>query len=379
MRFRHLELRQFRNYDQARIEFHPSVNLFVGPNGQGKTNLIEALHLLTHGNSFRPGSTPVWLRRGGEAIAGEVRGLAEKSNLLSEIAFRFSEAEKNFSLNGKRVSPSTLSNQFPSVLFSPESLAAIKEGPEQRRALLDDVLVTLGPMQERALRDFRRALRSRNRLLRDFRQGVYPEPQFVEVLDAFDEVYIPLAATLAHERILLLNQIEPLLQRAAALIDPRYFVDISVDYVISKERARHWDLRQVLDSMRSRLKSLKKFELASGTSLVGPQKHELNFLSAGNDARYFCSQGQQRALILAFKMAQIMYHDQVLQTQPLLLLDDVLSELDPEKGANLLRFLESVRSQIILTTTDIAFPFDFSDRGFAINRVTEGHVESWRA
>ena len=111
---------------------------------------------------------------------------------------------------------------------------------------------------------------------------------------------------------------------------------------------------------------------------MGPHKHDVTFRMGKTDTRFFASQGQQRAIILGFKMAQIMYHHRVFQVHPLLLLDDVLSELDPVKGANLLRFLEGIKSQILLTTTDISFPFDFAQKGMAVHQLELGRIESLR-
>lgn len=380
MYFRKIQLRNFRNYDNLEARLQPGVNIFVGNNGQGKTNLIEAIHLLAKGQSFRPGLQEVWLRKSENGIteAAIINAEVEKNGMVSEISLKATSHHRMFFLDNKRVSGIDLQQRFPSVLFSPESLSAIKEGPEQRRHLIDEVVVSLGEREAKWVKEFRRALKSRNRLLKDYQLGLYTETQVNSLLEAMDGVYLPIAAALTHARIRVLTALEPHLREALKFIGPHDLVDISVDYEISESHARHWDLREILESLHNRLKSLKKNELEAGTTLVGPHKHEIHFLSAGNDARYFCSQGQQRALILGFKMAQIMYHYSVFRVHPLLLLDDVLSELDPIKGTNLLKFLEGIQSQIILTTTDITFPFDFGTRGLAVYRMNMGQVESLR-
>jgi DNA replication and repair protein RecF len=378
MYFRKLQLRNFRNYDSLEARLQPGVNIFVGYNGQGKTNLIEAIHLLAKGHSFRPGQQEVWLRKNasGVAEAAIISAEVDKAGMVSEISLKATSHHRMFFLDNKRVSGIDLQTRFPLVLFSPESLSAIKEGPEQRRQLIDDVVVSQGEREAKWVKEFKRALRSRNRLLKDYQLGLYTETQVERLLEAVDGVYLPIAAALTHARIRLLTALEPYLREALQFIGSKDFVDISVDYEISESHARDYDLRQILEALHNRLKSLKKNELEAGTTLVGPHKHEIHFLSAGNDARYFCSQGQQRALILGFKMAQIMYHHRVFRVHPLLLLDDVLSELDPIKGANLLRFLEGIQSQIILTTTDIAFPFDFGAKGLTVYRMNMGQVEN---
>ncbi len=380
MFFKKLVLRNFRNYDNLEIHLKPGVNILVGNNGHGKTNLIEALHLLVNGQSFRPGQQEIWLKKTEHRIceAAFLKVEVDSDGLQNEIMMKVTPAHRMLYVDGKRTTGIDLQSKFPSVLFSPESLSAIKEGPDQRRLLLDDVVITQGEREAHWVKEFRRALKSRNRLLKDYQLGLYSETQMNSLLEAIDGVYLPIAAALTHARIRLLTALEPHLQEALSFIGPRDLVDISVDYLVSDQSARDWDLREVLDALHNRLKSLKKNELEAGTTLVGPHKHEIHFLSAGNNARYFCSQGQQRALILGFKMAQIMYHYRVFRVHPLLLLDDVLSELDPIKGANLLKFLEGIQSQIILTTTDIAFPFDFGSRGLTVYRMNMGQVETLR-
>jgi DNA replication and repair protein RecF len=121
---------------------------------------------------------------------------------------------------------------------------------------------------------------------------------------------------------------------------------------------------------------LRSAELFSGRTLVGPHRHDIRFLFGGKDSRFFCSQGQQRALILSFKMAQILYHYRTYQVYPILLLDDVLSELDAVKRMNLVKFLRDIPAQIFLTTADLSFPMDFGERGINIFRVENGTVKA---
>ncbi len=376
MHFKRLGLRNFRNYRNLELEFNPGVNIFVGHNGQGKTNLIEALHLLVKGQSFRPVLSEVWLRKipGGRSDAAWIGATVRKAGLDSELEMRCQVGSKNFFVDQKKISGAVLAGRFPAVLFSPESLAAIKEGPEQRRQLIDDALLSHG--EGHRVTEFKRALKSRNRLLRDFKSGLYDERQTLELLEAFDQIYLPLSALLSFERLKRLKELEPFIQEAVRSIAPDDLGEISVDYEISGRSVRELDLGTIQENIANRLKLLNKSELQAGTTRVGPHKHELRFLSAGNDARYFCSQGQQRALILGFKMAQIMYYYSTFQVHPLLLLDDVLSELDPQKGSNLLQFLEGIRSQILLTTTDIAFPFVFGGKGMSVFKMKSGAVEN---
>ncbi|MBX7230653.1 MAG: DNA replication and repair protein RecF [Bdellovibrionales bacterium] len=374
----HISLKNFRNFSKLELPLHSGVNLFVGKNGQGKTNLLESIYLILRGTSFREGKAEVWLKKFGDEISlnAKISAQISKNNLRSDLVMEIQPHKRKLLLDNKQVPAKNVSIKYPSILFSPESLSALKEGPEVRRQLIDEFLLVHHFENIKAVTEFKKALQMRNGLLRDYKRGIYEEYQIQLLLDALDEIYLKTAVVLSHKRINAINNLIPFWKMAVSNIAPQEFVDISVDYSISSFIANNWSYDNLYEKMYNRLKILRKNELSFGSSLVGPHKHEIKFRCNGNDARYFCSQGQQRTLILGFKMAQIMYHYHTFQVHPLLLLDDVLSELDSVKCANFLRFIETIRSQIILTSTDISFPFDFSSKGRTIFRIYEGQAET---
>ncbi len=359
------------------MEFPPGVIVFHGANGQGKTNLVEALHFLVRGESFRPATFETLAAHDGAGDEARVRidGRILERELQHEIKLEFAEGKKSVTCNGHRVASANLARQFPVVLFSPESLSAIKSGPEQRRALLDDVIMTHSAGSVKILRDFRRALKARNRLLRDVRDGVTPKTQAIRILESLDPSYLPIASELTFNRLEALRDIHFDFQRAARSVLQNPDVEISVEYMISSQKAEAWSRSDILSALHKRALELRESEIQSGTSLVGPHKHDVRFLFTGKDSRFFCSQGQQRALILSFKMAQILYHYKAHQVHPLLLLDDVLSELDPIRRTNLVSFLKDIPAQIFLTTTDLSFSMDFGDRRLSLFRIENGTVQ----
>ena len=151
-------------------------------------------------------------------------------------------------------------------------------------------------------------------------------------------------------------------------------VDIAVDYVISGKSAIDWDQNQVYDAQTLRLKQLASAEMATGQSLVGPHKHDVRFLFDGEDSRSFCSQGQQRSLVLAMKIAQVELHKQVHGLYPILLLDDVLSELDPIRQTSLLALLQDLEAQIFLTNTVYDQRNLFSEKEVSVFNVDNGRI-----
>lgn len=377
MRLQSLKLRNFRNYASLDLTIPSGVVVFYGDNGQGKTNLIEAIYLLLRGESFRSGAADTMVLQDHQIVAPAalISARLERDHLIHDLQWTAKLGHKRMDWNGKKTTGLQLSREFPIVLFSPESLAAIKEGPEFRRALIDDVLITHSGAAVEVLKQFRKSLRTRNRVLKDWKKGLTTKPYATQLLESLDGVFLPLASELTLLRVEALKAMEPELKEAiSSVLDTRQQVEI--EYLVSQKRANDWDRLTLMDAMHHRAKDLRSREFESGMTLVGPHRHDIRFLLAGKDSRYFCSQGQQRALILSYKMAQIMYHHRTHHVFPFLLLDDVLSELDPDRRTNLMRFLKDIPSQIFLTTTDLSFSLDFGDRGLSVFRIEKGVIAS---
>ena len=391
MHLESLQLWEFRNFERLQVELRPRLNFFIGENGQGKTNLVEAVHLLSRGVSFRPADPANFLRRENSlknvdnslenrgsrltAPKAKIAGRFIQNSLEYNVEMILEKGRKSALVNGKRANSAVLLKNFPTVLFSPESLSAIKEGPDQRRQLIDEILISCDPKQGQLLREQSRALRSRNRLLKNLSEGLGSRLDNEEALESLNKIYFLLSTHLTHARISSLKAIESAFQDAMRFISDDTVGDISVDYVISDQSAMKWSDVQIFDALMKRHGELAVQEKAYGGSLVGPHKHDIKFLLDGNDSRFYSSQGQQRALILALKIAQIVYHHSVHQTYPMLLLDDVLSELDAKKRVNLMKFLEGVSAQILITSTDLAWSEQFGFDRNTIFQVTSGRVE----
>ncbi len=361
------------------MDFRPRVNFLLGENGQGKTNLLEAVFLLCRGISFRASDAQSLLRKGGNRksrIHGHFLKDSSGSTLDYSVDMTLESGRKSATINGKKVNSAGLMTHFPCVLFSPESLSAIKEGPDQRRQLIDELLISHDPRQARLLREFSKALKSRNRLLKNIAEGIGFRSSQEASLESLNKIYFLLATHLTSARLRALNDLQPCIQEAMRSILDEADADISVDYVISGESALSWSDSQVFDAIRKRHQTLALQEASAGSSLVGPHKHDIKLLLAGNDSRFYCSQGQQRALILALKIAQIVYHHRVHQTYPVLLLDDVMSELDAKKRVNLMKFLEGISAQILITATDLTWSNQFALDRNSIFGVNAGSIRS---
>jgi DNA replication and repair protein RecF len=371
-----LWIKNFRNFSEATVKFSPKVNIFIGENGQGKTNLLEALYVLTRGQSFRYADNENLIHKGSHEAFLKAKAL--HGELDYDLQLSILRSKKNHLLNGKKATFADLSFRFPNVIFSPESLAAIKEGADQRRQLVDDLLTSFNPRNADLIADFRKALKTRNKVLKNYLGGLTDKFETIRVMESLNPLFLKLAADLTWQRLEALRAILDELNQAMKSISQKPNVDISVEYVVSGENAMKMSFSDVENSLQKRVLELSDAELASGSSLVGPQKHDIVFLYDENDSRFYCSQGQQRALILSFKMAQIVYHRRAHGTYPILMLDDVLSELDSGKRDSLIRFLGDINTQIFITTTDFNLPDSMRSEDCAVIKVHEGQIEGAR-
>lgn len=365
-------IKNFRNLSDIAIKFSPKINILVGDNGQGKTNILEAIHVLLNGFSFRYADNENLLKKNfSEAF---LKAKCLHGQLEYDIGLKIIKSRKFHQINEKKASLGDLNQKFPLVVFSPESLSAIKEGADQRRSLVDDLIISFNARNADLISEFRKALKTRNKILKDYTAGDIKIFEAKELLQSLNPSYLKLAVLLSMQRIEALNLISEELKKAMQYISNSKNVDILVEYVISGENSIGFSQEEIIKNTKKRMHELHDAELSSGVSLVGPQKHDIIFLYNGNDSRFYCSQGQQRALILAFKMAQIVYHRKLHGSYPTLLLDDVLSELDREKRDSLIRFLGEINTQIFITTTDFNLPESMKSEDCAVFRIREGQI-----
>lgn len=362
-----LRLYHFRNFEEQKIDFSSGANIFVGHNGQGKSNILESIYVLFTGESFRPASTGHLILEGHNECSVTAVLDDDKINL------KIQDGRKSFSMNEKKVTRRALLEKQALTLFSPESLNAIKGSPDERRQLVDELALFIQPQKEALLVDFKKALRTRNKILKDFKLEKVNLRRTEELLAAVEKPFLSLAIQVTVLRLEALKIISPHLNSAMSQIS-KGFPELSFEYQISEQNLIHGTHGDIHNSMQKRMAELRAAELSTGHSLVGPQKHDLVFLFGGKDSRFYCSQGQQRSLILAFKLAQVVYHRKALKKTPILLLDDVLSELDGDKRNSFVELIKDMDAQIVITTTDFDLPQVFDSQRCTVQRVVAGTI-----
>lgn len=348
-----LRLLCFRIYQEAALELLPGVNLVLGQNGQGKTSLLEAISTLALTRSPRSGSLgecASW----GEPQMGVAGHLVSRlgDNDLELRAERQLASERwvrRLRQDGDLIQPRQLLGRFRVVLFWPEDLLLVKGGPDPRRRLLDVVLSQLSPTYAEAATRYRRAVEHRTALLRRVRDSQAAPAE----LQPWSEALVEYGTIVIQERRRYLATVQPV--AAEAIIKIGESAELQLQYRPGLGRGGSLDPRaDPADTLRRALARTAAEEIARAQCVVGPHRDDFEVLLGGRPARQFASQGQQRSVVLALKVAEVRQHLTLGGETPLLLLDDVLSELDRERRTGLIQLLseELAVEQTLITSTE---------------------------
>lgn len=350
MKIETLYIKDYRNIDELIISCSSKLNIFVGNNGQGKTNIIEAIHFLLEKESFRFGQNSTFIKN--DLTAAYLGCLIKDNDKDYKIKLSLTHQKKTYLINDKI--NMSLEKSLPSVvLFSPESLNIIKESADERRRLVDSVVKSVYKNNYNLISDFKKTLKTRNKLLSDLSEKKIDYQSGLDTLISLNEIFLKLATDLTCVRLETLKALKSDITEILNKVENKTHLKFDFSYLISDQNSENKSYESIYEIMQKRMAELMAAEVSYGSSLVGPQKHDIIFLYNGKDSRFFCSQGQQRTIILAFKMAQIVYHHKVNESYPILLLDDVLSELDLTKQESLIKYLNEIETQTFLTTTDL--------------------------
>lgn len=328
---RSLELRNYRSYASLELDLEPGIVLAVGPNGAGKTNLLESLHMAAQGFSPRTRADAQVIRFGEHGARVVVEGEHGGSRVAVEVTLRLGEA-KRARLNGAPLrAAEELRSRLPALVFTPDRLAVVKGAPAVRRAYFDRVLGRLFPSRAGASTEYAAALAHRNGALRRLAAGHSSQ-------DAL-EPWTQRIAELGSELVAARREVIELLSPA--------FAEIA-----SELRLGAGELKYVGDHLTvAQLEGRLEQDLARGSTGLGPHLHDVAVTAGGRDLRTFGSQGEQRLAVLSLLLAEADLLTQRGEASPLLLLDDVLSELDPERRAILAERLRRAGRQALLTAT----------------------------
>ena len=326
MNLKSLSLQNFRNYESAALEFAPGVNLIVGDNAQGKTNLLEAISYLGSGKSFRAQKTAELVRFGAEfaEIQGDIFA-QERDQSLRFVLFPGCRARQIWRNGAKKKTASEIAGVLPTVLFCPEDLMILKMGAAQRRRFGDSGLCQIRPNYDAALAEYHRILDQKSRILKDH----FENHGVLEILPEYNVRLCQVGALLISYRARYYDS----LGKAAAVYHNQFSggaEEFSLEYkTVSTVTDPFAPVPKLTQDLLEHQQRHHRAELETGQCLTGPHKDDFTVRLSGIDLKSYGSQGQTRTAAISLKLAQRELMGREWGEEPVLLLDDVLSELDP--------------------------------------------------
>lgn len=359
MHLRWLELLQWRNYEHAYLTLGPGVHLVTGSNGHGKTNILEAIHYLALGRSHRVSDDQALIRASARECL--IRAELEEGNHRQRIEFGLSRAARNRArVDGVERARHEVLGRIRIVMFAPEDLVLVRGDPADRRRFLDDVLAQRRPAYRKARHEYERALRQRNALLRELRQGTTRDDG---ALTVWSEELIRLGARIVAARLMACATLR---QPASALYarlagqdehacDLQLVLERSTGHGDAMEPDTEPDVTAITEQLRSALAARAEEERERGTSLVGPHRDDVRIELEGLPVRTHASQGEAWSVALALRLAS----RELLHTStghPVTLLDDVFAQLDDDRRRRLATWCGDCEQVLISTAVAADVP-----------------------
>ncbi|MBR8828070.1 MAG: DNA replication/repair protein RecF [Gomphosphaeria aponina SAG 52.96 = DSM 107014] len=350
MYLKKLHLHSFRNYGEQQVEFNDHKTILLGDNAQGKTNLLEAVELLSTLKSHRTTRERDLVMEG--ATVGQIAAICERRYAEQHLALTLRPHQRrSVMLNGETLRRHLdILGILNSVQFSSLDLELVRGSPENRRHWLDGLLVQLEPVYAYILQQYQQVLRQRNALLKKISQEETLVKSSMQQLKLWDEQLATTGARVTRRRARVIERLAPLALEWHASISGKTEL-LELKYTPNVAPLED-DPEKVREAFLEKIQQRRQAETNLGTTVVGPHRDEVEFMINHTPARSYGSQGQQRTLVLALKLAELKLIAAVVGEPPLLLLDDVLAELDPHRQNQLLLALGD-RFQTLITTTHL--------------------------
>ena len=349
MWIRTIALRNFRNYDSLDLELNPGFNIFVGSNAQGKTNLLEAIYVLSLSKSYRTARDTELIKH--QAAQTRIEASVQRIAVL-DLAVTVSEYEpKKLELNRKRTNANSFIGKLNTVLFIPDSLQLVKGSPGERRRFLDIQICQVDPIYRGSLLKYQRVVRQRNSLLK----SGYNQRSLLKQLPVWDNQLVGLGGKIVLRRQEALTRLNKISRSVHTKISGG-LEELSVIYQPFFQKGQNYtqlSLQEIRDIFFGLVQEKKQQEIRRGYTLVGPHRDDVAFLINGANIKRFGSQGQQRTAVLSYILAEMELMSQETGEYPVVLLDDVMSELDRKRRSFLLSVLNE-KVQTILTATNLS-------------------------
>jgi len=345
LQVRSVSLRNYRNYKEIRVVFDPHLNILVGGNAQGKTNILEAIFYAATGKSHRTNFDSELILWGENVFRIDLNGEKRSSEIRIEIQVN-SDGKKLLKVNNQHKKKlSELIGSLNVVLFSPEDLMLVKGSPSIRRRFLDIEISQVSPFYCHSLSNYNRVIAQRNNLLKAIRENKESE----EMLDVWDFQLAEYGTYIFKKREEVLESVVPLAQSIHSKITEGR-ENLTISYVPSVDVKKSGQQMPLEDIFIKKLRDSRKTDIIKGITMIGPHRDDISIKIQGNVVKSFGSQGQQRTCALSLKLSEIEFMKRQTGEYPVLLLDDVMSELDTDRRKYLLEVVND-RVQTFVTTT----------------------------
>lgn len=356
MHVRTIELTNYRNYREQMITVQPDINVFFGANAQGKTNILEAVYLCACARSHRTSKDSDLIIQGNNQYNVKIT-FETQANQEDSIEIRYLEAVPGDPLRTKAIRQiyqngvkldkiSDLMGLFHAVIFAPEDLMLIKEGPSSRRRYLDLLISQLKPTYFQDLQRYGRMLMQRNKMLKDLRES---NQQDLDQLDVWDSQLADCAARLIATRLIYTEKISKQAEKAHAMISSGK-EKLNVRYKTISGISHKDSIQEISAKVYKKYKTNVYEDIQKGMTSLGPHRDDLELLLNHEPMKPYASQGQQRSAVLSLKLAELEIITDETGERPVLLLDDVMSELDADRRRCLLASID--QAQVFVTCTE---------------------------
>ncbi|WP_326911283.1 DNA replication/repair protein RecF [Sedimentibacter sp. MB31-C6] len=340
-----LKLRDYRNLKEVNIDLDSVLNIFIGDNGQGKTNLLESIYLCSIGRTFRLNKESELINFEENKSLVELSLIKNNYKINIELILEKNKRKQVFINKVKLDKTSEMIGILNNVIFTPDDMKIIKGSPVERRKFINIDISQIKPKYKYLLAKYKKIITERNIILKNY----CTKPDNKDIINIWNDYLINIGTEIIYYRNEYINNLKKF------TID--IYSDISgnkekldINYICNIGNVNDMDKSDIKDLFRKKISSNFQQELQKCTTLYGPNKDDLSIKINGKECKYFGSQGQQRSAILAVKLAEIEIIKNEIGEYPILLLDDVLSELDSKRKGYLLNYIKNI--QTVITTTD---------------------------
>jgi len=345
MKLKELKLTNFRNYKEINLEFNPGINIFIGDNGSGKTNILEAIYVLSLTKSGRFG-TDFDLIKSGE-VSSLIEGIVNFDDYEKKYKLSIDKYSKRVYINSSQIKKiSDYIGEFSITSFLPNDIDVIKGSPSIRRNLLNIQIGVLYNNYLSYVNEYNSLLKIRNEYLKRININGMSDSKYLDVINS---KMIDVSVKIYYFRFFYISEINKILPSIYKKLSGNS--ELLIDYQNSLGISEYDELK-IREIMQTKYKKNLYKEMMQGMTLIGIHRDDLQLLINQTDSKIYASEGQQRLIVIAYKIAELMVYKKIKKEYPVLLLDDVFSEIDIKRRNNIVKYLKG-DIQVIITTTDL--------------------------